>query len=306
MIYLIVGVNHDTLTMYTSSGIDNSCLKEDAHHVSIPRKGRSSPFFENYPRKAFTEIELLNVFYQRSTEWRLAVNTTNAQFLRFMLENTALRQVWIVPGRENSNLRSASRYVWGNASPYAVAATIERGAYLSHGTAVLLHGLTDQLPQTIYVNREQTSEGHSSGKLTQEGIDRAFSHQPRTSNALFTYEQSQILLMHGKNTGRLEVGSVRLDGEQVPVTKLERTLIDITVRPVYGGGVYQVFQAYRTRQRKNFYGHIDRHSSEIRFCISVPPGGWFLLTKGRISAKSMGTAKSPWGTLQLLFSSRYS
>lgn len=213
-------------------------------------QGQIASFFQSYSRKVFTEQELFRIFLQRRNEWRVAVNTTNEQFLNFMLQNTPLRVVSIQPSDLNSNLRNAHRYMWGNASPYAVAATIERGAYLSHATAVLLHGLTDQLPQTIYVNKEQTSAGYSSGKLTQEGIDKAFSHQPRTSNALFKYEQSQILLMHGKNTGRLEVGSIELGEEQVPVTKLERTLIDITVRPVYGGGVYQVFQAYRNAKER--------------------------------------------------------
>jgi len=215
--------------------------------------GQIKSFFEELPRKAFMERELLGIFLQHRDEWRVAVNTTNDQFLRFMLENTPLREVSIRPAdldNWNSTLRSASRYVWDSASPYAVAATIEPGAYLSHGTAVLLHGLTDQLPHTIYVNREQTSEGRSYDNLTQKSIDVAFSHKARTSNAVFTYEQSQIVLMHGKNTGRLEVGNIEFNRERLPVTKLERTLIDITVRPIYGGGVYQVLQAYRNAKEK--------------------------------------------------------
>ena len=35
---------------------------------------------------------------------------------------------------------------------------------------------------------------------------------------------------------------------EVPVTNLERTLIDITVRPAYAGGVTSVIQAYRYAQ----------------------------------------------------------
>jgi hypothetical protein len=34
--------------------------------------------------------------------------------------------------------------------------------------------------------------------------------------------------------------------ETLDATKLERTLIDIAVRPAYAGGVYQVLNAYRT------------------------------------------------------------
>jgi hypothetical protein len=65
---------------------------------------------------------------------------------------------------------------------------------------------------------------------------------------LFTYDDFQFVLLHGKNTGRLEVGTITHGREQLPVTKLERTLIDITVRPAYAGGVYQVLEAYRRAQ----------------------------------------------------------
>lgn len=53
-----------------------------------------------------------------------------------------------------------------------------------------------------------------------------------------------MILLSGKNTGRLGVESdmkTNLD-----VTDIERTLIDIAVRPGYSGGVFQVSRAYQT------------------------------------------------------------
>jgi len=42
------------------------------------------------------------------------------------------------------------------------------------------------------------------------------------------------------------VGPIAADtGEAIDVTRLERTLIDITVRPAYAGGIYQVLEAYK-------------------------------------------------------------
>jgi hypothetical protein len=41
-----------------------------------------------------------------------------------------------------------------------------------------------------------------------------------------------------------------LNGSQLSVTDLERTLIDIAVRPVYGGGVYEILAAYRAAADK--------------------------------------------------------
>jgi hypothetical protein len=256
-------------------------------------QGQIVSFFETLPRKAFTEQELIRIFLQRKDEWRLAVNTTTATYLRFLLENTPMRAVRIEPVEYVSRGgRTALRYAWDGASAYAVASTIERGAYLSHATAVLLHGLTDQLPQTIYVNREQVSSGHSSGELTQEGIDRAFSHQPRTSSALFKYEKSEILLMHGKNTGRLEVGSVDLGKEQVPVTKLERTLIDIAVRPIYGGGVYQVFQAYRNAKDRISTATLIATLARLNFVYPYHQAIGFYMQKAGYPPKTLDRLKA--------------
>jgi len=223
----------------------------------MPKRGRPSKlqaargqiiaYFENLPRNALTDADLAGILFKRAGEWRLAANTSVDKFVRFLLEATAMRMVSIVPVGENVH-RTVTRYVWADASPYAVAATLESRAYLSHGTAVLLHGLTDQLPGVICVSREQSQQYGRESTLEQEGIDNAFRQPERRSNALFSYDNFQVVLLHGKNTGRLEVGTITYGREQLSVTKLERTLIDITVRPAYAGGVYQVLEAYRRAQ----------------------------------------------------------
>ena len=54
-----------------------------------------------------------------------------------------------------------------------------------------------------------------------------------------------MVLLEGKNTGNLEAIEVEHAGAKLQVTSLERTLIDIAVRPSYAGGPIQVLQAYR-------------------------------------------------------------
>ncbi len=52
-------------------------------------------------------------------------------------------------------------------------------------------------------------------------------------------------------TGELGVVEFREPGEgQIKVTDLERTLIDITVRPAYSGGVVEVLNAYKLAKGK--------------------------------------------------------
>jgi hypothetical protein len=256
-------------------------------------QGNIVAFFENLPRKAFSEPELVGIFSQHRTEWRLAVNITVGTFLGFLLENTPLRQVSISPAQLDTYHRTVTRYVWGNPSAYAVASTIEQRAYLSHLTAVLLYGLTDQLPRTICVSREQNSSGAVTGKLTQDGIDRAFSQKPRTSNAMFNYDNTQIVLLHGKNTGRLEVGTIDFGQEQLPVTKLERTLIDIAVRPIYGGGVYQVLQAYRNAKDKISTATLAATLARLEYVYPYHQVIGFYMQKAGYPSKSLERLKAP-------------
>jgi len=75
----------------------------------------------------------------------------------------------------------------------------------------------------------------------------AFSRQQRTSSYVLPLGDFRVSLLSGKQTGRLEVGELPdPEGEvMLPVTKLERTLIDIAVRPGYAGGIVHVLDAYR-------------------------------------------------------------
>jgi len=121
-----------------------------------------------------------------------------------------------------------------------------KGSYLSHASAMFLHALTDQVPKTIYVNREQSPKPQSGAPLSQASINRAFKRAPRKSTYVFTSEAARYVLLSGKNTGRLEVTPLLTPyGEPVDTTKLERTLIDIVVRPAYAGGPLEVSRAYK-------------------------------------------------------------
>jgi predicted transcriptional regulator of viral defense system len=166
--------------------------------------------------------------------------TANA-FIQDMLARTKLRQV-SVKCRSNTS----KRYTWGPVAPEAIALSIQSGSYLSHGTAVFLHALNDQVPKQIYVNKAQSPKPSPKGNMTQEGIDRAFRNKQRVSTYECTFDEGRCLLLSGKNTG--DYGVVELKGandETLRVTGLERTLVDIAVRPVYSGGVYEVLEAYR-------------------------------------------------------------
>src|ERR1035438_7097253 len=144
-------------------------------------------YFDSLSREAFTYSELESILLQKELEWHLPANTTAWRFVGFLLEATSMREASITPVGK-TEIRTVTRYAWANASPYAVAAILEPKAYLSHGTAVLLHGLSDQLPHTICVSREKSKQYYKENMLEQEAIDEAFRRPERLSNALFAYE----------------------------------------------------------------------------------------------------------------------
>jgi hypothetical protein len=202
--------------------------------------------FELLGKKVFHEADLAGLLAENRSSWHLAANTTVDELIRILSEKGKLHEVQLIPDTNHPGARKLTRYVWGAASPHLIS--IRKGAYLSHGTAAFLHGLNDQLPLVICVNQEQTPKPRAAERsdLSQEALDKAFSRPQRQSTFLYHYDDVEFLLLNGKDTNRLEVGTLQTgDGQALSVTKVERTLIDMAVRPAYAGGVYQVLDAYR-------------------------------------------------------------
>ena len=207
-------------------------------------------FFESQPQRIFWPGDLAVFLREERLNWRLAQNVGKAQFREFLLQKTPLREI-VLSALNHPNLEPIIRYVWKEATPFELALSIKRGAYLCQATAVYLHGLTDLIPKTIYVNYEQSPK-QSSGSLTQEGIHRAFASKQRQSTLVYRIDDEyQAQLINGKSTQRLEVSWIEAPaGVHLEATRLERTLIDITVRPAYGGGVSQVLETYRAARSR--------------------------------------------------------
>ncbi len=202
--------------------------------------------FEASPQKVYSKKELGLILAANRGEWRLAHVTTTEDFVRFLLSKTKLNIIKL----SSTQYPNIHRYCWGEASPFEIGLSVRSDSYLSHGTAVFLHSLTDQIPRTIYVNREQGAKARSH-LTSQENINRAFSRPQRLSRYIMSYREWQYVLLSGKDTGRLEVVSMEgPENEPLEVTSLERTLIDIVVRPAYAGGIYQVLAAYESSKKR--------------------------------------------------------
>jgi predicted transcriptional regulator of viral defense system len=197
--------------------------------------------FDKSGKNVFAYLDISMILEKSRSFWRLPVSLTVREFVNLLLSHTRLKKVDF-----DFPTKRVTRFTWGHVSALSLALSVENNSYFTHYTAMFLHNLTEQFPKTVYVNFEQSEKAHSHATLSQSNIDRAFSGAARTSGNSALFEDYKICVVNGQFTGRLGVVEIVPDaGERLQVTDMERTLIDIAVRPFYAGGVYEVLNAYR-------------------------------------------------------------
>lgn len=187
---------------------------------------------------------LTDIFEANKDRWRLPLTMTAEKFVDDLIELDFMRHhVFQFPAMNSKLL-----FFDDNASVYDISAKIFPHSYLSHYSAVALWGLTEQIPKTIYITQEQSQAPAKSqpAEFTQSAIDNAFQKPQRQSETYAFFQDFKIVLLRGKGTKDLGVQFVeRENNEKTRVTDIERTLIDIVVRPAYAGGVSEVLKAFR-------------------------------------------------------------
>lgn len=210
-------------------------------------------YLSNYKKDILSIKDIGNILNDlKDKELKLPSSISRSKFENFLLENNILKKYEI----ELYN-KTMTKYIFGDVSNYEIALSISPNSYLSHYTAMFLHGLTNNIPKTIYTNTEQykkSIENHS--PIEQLNIDRAFSRPMRTTKNIAKLKNFNVVLINGKNVERLEVIYMDINNKSLPVTSLERTLIDIVTRPNYAGGVEEILNAYKEAKGKFSTGRL--------------------------------------------------
>ncbi len=192
-------------------------------------------------RPVFKHTELGRIFDANRDDWRLPMSMRLDEFIEYLRKNSKLRRL-----RLQLPHRPETLFIWGEVSDICIGCAVKPRAYLSHYSAMQFHELTGQVPEMIYVNHEQRPQPKPAVEPTQETINRAFRGKQRMSKNIAPLGRKKLCLLNGKHTGDLDVTEAEdFDGNPIRVTGLERTLIDITVRPAYSGGVREVLEAFR-------------------------------------------------------------
>jgi hypothetical protein len=137
-----------------------------------------------------------------------------------------------------------TRITHGQFHILGLASTLRKGGYFSHLTAASLMSITTETAQVIYYNYPQPAR-YSDQELSQDRIDAAFSRPTRVSNTCARFEQWALYLLN--SMGSINPGIETIDHPEagsIRVTNLSRTLIDLAVRPAYGGGTGNVLKLY--------------------------------------------------------------
>lgn len=211
--------------------------------MKISFQSEAAEIFNSIPQKVFTKRDITRLRTEDVRLKKLLKSFTLEIFIE-RLKATNLKEITLA---SPNYVKEYTRLVWGDHVPiYQIALSLKSRSYLCHQTAMYLHGLTDIKPGTIYVNSEQSAKEKRGAKLEQGRVDMAFQGSPRTSRYIFDCEAWQICLLSGKNTKNLGVEEREIENEGIlQITSIERTLIDIAVRPIYAGGCKEVLSAYR-------------------------------------------------------------
>ena len=195
--------------------------------------------FRSYSRRVLLKSDIMRIIAKSSIGNSYSRNNIIGKLKEIKLKEIVLSS----PNYE----KEYTRFTWGNHfSYYQISLSLKLHSYLCHQTAMYLHGLTDKKPKMIYVNSEQSAKGKKDTKLEQGRVDMAFTGSPRTSKYIFDCNDRQICILSGVNTRNIGVEEKELEKEgKIQLTSLERTLIDITVRPIYAGGCKEVLAAYK-------------------------------------------------------------
>ena len=207
-------------------------------------------------RHVFRTADIAHLLNENRNFWRLAQSTSLHDFISFMVDKTDLRRVHFpFPQRE------VVGYTWGRVSLLETLLHLVDRSYYSHYTALRIHGLTEQVPKTVYLNQEKppsSAFGRNANTVyEQETIDQAFKKPPRaTKNEIeLPLEQCRVVMLQsayheglGIIDGTFNDGSER--GFPIRYTDLERTMIDVVTRPFYAGGVAEVAKAFENAKGK--------------------------------------------------------
>ena len=235
---------------------------------------------EESSAKAYSETFLKTVFQKNREQWNISVSVKTKHFLDFLIKEKILTEYEF---RDQNGKRKLIFSLLG-VDEYTLIMGLHPNGYYSHYSSMILNQLTLQMPKSYYLNVEHTKDILSQS-LTQDAIDSAFSQPQRKASNYFIFKTKKIFVINGKKTDRLGVVTKNSNTESCAYTDLERTLIDIAIRPAYSGGVFEVLGAYQTAKKQVDPKKLESYLTELNFIYPYHQVIGFYLEKAGYGTK---------------------
>jgi predicted transcriptional regulator of viral defense system len=238
-------------------------------------------------KNVFTHTDIRQLLSNHRSSWQLPESTSLGKFVATLIEFSALQEI-----RIDLPHRPAVRYAWNSPTTMEIVQSLSVQGYFSHYSAIFLHGLTTQIPKSMYFNIEQPARG-GGGTLTQPAIDRAFRNAGRVSSNVTSLNGYDLHVINGQNTDRLGVIDFSSSaGRSLRVTNVERTLIDAAVRPQYAGGIHEVAGAFAAAHDKLSVNRILAYLRKLNFTYPYHQAiGFYLQRTGMFSSQQLDMFK---------------
>lgn len=221
---------------------------------------------------SMSQIE--SVLAKNRHNWRLPNSTTLQEFLEYLIIKKKILKM-IEFGTES---RKEKRFLYTKKviDNISLGLSLYPNSHLSHYSAVMFHDLTDEIVKSTYVKHEQSKKNNLKNKsILQENIDIAFSKPMRSTNNYLDHNKQRIYIVNSQysnDLGVIERGNIR-------VTDIERTLIDITVRPQYSGGVFEVLNIFKKAKGEASVNRIAAYLKKLDYIYPYHQAIGFYLEK---------------------------
>ena len=240
-------------------------------------------YFRQGQKAIYTFDNIANILESKRLEWDLPIGLSSSKFLELLLAQTALKKNSIkFPSREYFI------FVWGEPSIWTYCLSFIKNLCYTHQTALYIHKLIDEPIDKIYINYEQrrSSASNYSASLSQDKIDFAFSRPQRVSTNIAKFKGYEIHLLNGQNTNMCGVEERSFNQNKVLVTNIERTLIDIVVRPSYTNGMLEILNCYKLAKEKISIENLIKILKKLSFIYPYHQAIGFVLEKSGIYDQS--------------------
>lgn len=168
-----------------------------------------------------------------------------------------------------------------NIAIYKTVNKLYKESYYTHLTALHLNKLIKEEPSNLYLNIERNKKTIN-GFISQAMVDKAFANPPRSSSKLVSIKNREVYILNGQYNNKL---GVIKNTHDLYYTDIERTLIDITVRPQYAGDVYTVLTAFKLAKAKVDLLKLRNYLDALEFTYPYEQAIGFYLDKAGYSIK---------------------